>query len=140
VEIPLNSIIVSLSIAILIGIINIGSTAAFNSIVSLLVAAEFTSYLISIGCILLKRLRKEPLPPSRWSMGAFAIPVNIFAVLYIIFVFVMSFFPTSREGLTTVSMNWSSLVYVVVVGFSIILYFVHGRHVYKGPVVNIRRD
>ncbi|KAF2667151.1 amino acid transporter [Microthyrium microscopicum] len=140
VEIPLNSLLVSLSIAVLISLINIGSTAAFNSISSLLVAAEFTSYLISIGCILLKRIRKEPLPPSRWSMGAFALPINIFSVCYIIFVFVMSFFPTSKAGLNPQNMNWSSLVYAVVVGFSVVLYYVHGRHVYKGPVVKIRRD
>jgi choline transport protein len=140
VEIPLNSILVSLSIAVLIGIINIGSTAAFNSIVSLLVAAEFTAYLISIGCILLKRLRKEALPPSRWNMGRWAIPVNIFAICYILFVFIMSFFPTSRQGLTAVSMNWASLVYAAVVGLAIILYVIHGRHVYRGPVVHVRRD
>ncbi|KAF2426488.1 amino acid transporter [Tothia fuscella] len=140
VEIPLNGIFVSMAIPVILALINIGSTAAFNSIVGLLIAAEFTSYLVSIGCILLKRLRNEPLPESRWSMGKFAIPVNLFAVVYSIFIFIMSFFPVSRAGLSLVSMNWSSLVYSVIMGFSVVMYFVSGRYKYKGPVVNIRRD
>lgn len=73
-------------------------------------------------------------------MGKFAIPINMFAVAYILFIFIMSFFPVVRADLTVQSMNWSSLVYSVVIGFAVVMYFVQGRYVYKGPVVNIRRD
>ena len=138
-EIPLNAVILSLFITVVLALINIGSTAAFNSIISLLVSSLFTAYFISISCILLKRIRGEPLPPSRWSMGRFAVPVNIIAILYIVFAFVMSFFPTAKQ-VTPVSMNWSVLVWGVFVIFSIIVYFVQGRYVYKGPVVYVNKD
>ncbi|RAL63870.1 hypothetical protein DID88_003513 [Monilinia fructigena] len=58
---PIYSILVSAVISLLLALINIGSTAAFNSIVSVNVAAFFTSYMIPIVLILKKRLRKDPL-------------------------------------------------------------------------------
>ncbi|KAF2759192.1 putative GABA permease [Pseudovirgaria hyperparasitica] len=139
VAIPLHAILISMTISIAIALINIGSTAAFNSVVSLVTAADFSTYFLSIICILTKRLRGEPLLPSRWSMGKWAIPVNIFACAYLIFGMVMSFFPTSRIGLSPEGMNWSVLVYTVVVAGAAVLYLVHGRYTYRGPVVNVRR-
>ena len=129
----------SLTMTVVLALINIGSTAAFNSIVGLLVAADFTSYGLSIFCIMLKRIRGEELLPSRWSMGKLALPVNILAVAYIIFTMIMSFFPTSIVDLTPESMNWSVLVYFIVLGFALVMYFFHGQYVYKGPVVNVRK-
>ena len=137
-ELPLNAVLLSLSITVILAIINIGSTAAFNSIISLLVSSLFTAYFISISSILLKRLRGEPLPPSRWSLGRFAIPCNIIALMYITLAFVVSFFPIYKQ-VTAVSMNWSVLVWGVVIIFSTIVYIVSGRHVYKGPVVFVMK-
>jgi choline transport protein len=137
-ELPLNAVLLSLSITVILAIINIGSTAAFNSIISLLVSSLFTAYFISISCILIKRLRGEPLPPSRWSMGRFAIPCNIIALLYITLALVVSFFPIYKQ-VTAMSMNWSVLVWGVIVIFATIVYIVSGRYVYKGPVVFVMK-
>ncbi|KAI9801611.1 MAG: hypothetical protein M1825_003290 [Sarcosagium campestre] len=136
-ELPLNAVLISLTITIIIALINIGSTAAFNSVVSLLVTSLFVSYFISISCILLKRLRGEPLPPSRWSMGRAAIPMNIIALFYIAFACIMSMFPIFYK-VTPVNMNWSVLVLGFVTGLATILYFVRGRKVYEGPVTYIK--
>ena len=54
-DIPLNSVIVSFGVSILLSLINIGSTAAFNSIASLGTYALLSSYIISISCIFLKQ-------------------------------------------------------------------------------------
>jgi amino acid transporter len=138
-EIPLNAVILSLSITVILSLINIGSTVAFNSVVSLLVSSLFSSYFISIGCILLKRLRGQPLPPSRWSMGRFAIPMNFIAMSYILFAFIMSFFPPSKE-VNPSSMNWSILVWGVVIILATISYLFHGCKAYKGPVVYVNKE
>jgi choline transport protein len=138
-EIPLNAVLVSLSITILLAVINIGSTAAFNSVISLLVGSLYTGYFISISCILIKRIRGEPLPPSRWSMGKFAIPMNVLALLYITFALIMSFFPITKV-VTPASMNWSVLVWGVVLIFALIVYFINGKHIYKGPVVYVNKE
>ncbi|KAF2400463.1 amino acid transporter [Trichodelitschia bisporula] len=138
-ELPLNSVLLSLTVTIGLSLVNIGSTAAFNSIISLLVSSLFTGYFVSIGAILLKRIRGEPLPPSRWSMGRLAIPINILALLFIVLSLVISFFPLAR-GPTAQSMNWSLLVWGVIMIAATISYFVSGRHVYKGPVVYVNKD
>jgi choline transport protein len=140
IEVPLNAILLSLSVTVLLVLVNIGSTAAFNSIVSLLISSLFAGYFISIGCVFLKRLRGEPLPPSRWSMGQFTIPINAFSLLYIAFALIMSFFPTIEAGLTPRSMNWSVLVLCAVLGFAIGVYIISGRYIYRGPAVYVNRS
>ena len=62
-NIPLNAILISLVVCVLLSLINIGSTAALNAILALDLASLLCSYTISIGCLTLKRLRGEPLPP-----------------------------------------------------------------------------
>lgn len=79
-DIPLNSVVVSFVITILLSMINIGSTTAFNAIASLGVAALISSYIVSITCIYLRRWRKEPLPAARWSLGKMGGPINIFSI------------------------------------------------------------
>jgi amino acid transporter len=138
-EIPLNSVILSLSITVLLAIINIASTAAFNSVVSLLISSLFTGYFISISCILIKRLRGEPLPPSRWGMGRWTIPVNIIALAYILFAFIMSFFPIFNHP-EPINMNWSVVVWSAIMIFAIVVYGISGRKKYRGPVVYVRKD
>jgi len=61
-------------------LINIGSTAALNTIFALLTGATSFSYAVSIGCILTKRIKGEQLPPSHFTLGKFAVPCNIFAI------------------------------------------------------------
>ena len=135
-ELPLNSVIFSLGITIILGLINLGSTTAFNSVVSIQISSLFTSYFISISCILIKRLKGEPLPPSRWTMGRFAIPMNILALLYIIFVFVMTLFPVALP-VTAENMNWAVLIWGFVIIVALVSYVLHGRKVYDGPVVHV---
>jgi choline transport protein len=62
--------------------------------------------MISIGCVLLKRIRGEPLPHARWSLGRWGLPINAFAFAYSGFVMVWSCFP-SAVPVTTGSANVS---------------------------------
>ena len=135
--IPLNAVIISMTIPVVIALLNLGSSETFFAVTSLLVGALFASYFVSIACIFTKRLRGEPLPPSRWTMGRWTLPVNVLALSYILFAIVMTCFPLYRD-VTPKSMNWSSVVFSGVVVFALICYVVHGRKVYNGPVVLVR--
>lgn len=75
--IPINSILFSLSILVIIALINIGSSAALNTIIALLTGATSFSYALSISCVLIKRLSGAQLPPARFSLGKFAVPCNV---------------------------------------------------------------
>lgn len=79
-DIPLHSVIFTYIFAMLLTLINLGSAVALNIITSLGTGALVSSYIVSISCIIVKRIRNEPLLPKRWSLGRFGLPVNIFSV------------------------------------------------------------
>ena len=114
-------------------LINLGSTTAFNIVVSLTLLALLSTYMISIGCVLLKRIRKQQLPPARWSLGRWGLPINAFAFVYSALVIVFCCFPNSVP-VTTSTANWAPLVWVGVIGVAAIIYIVHGRRFYTPPV------
>lgn len=82
-DIPLNSIIVSYILAMLLSLINLGSGVALNIITSLGTGALIASYIVSISCIVVKRLRHEPMLPRRWDLGRWGLPINIISVLFL---------------------------------------------------------
>jgi choline transport protein len=128
---------VTLLFTTLLSLIIVGSTIAFNIITSLGQVGFISSYLIVIGCIFVKRLRGEVLLPSRFDLGRVGILVNGVALLFLSVAFVFCFFPSapnpSPEG-----MNWCSLIIGFVLLFSLIYYYLFGRHHYVGPVEYIK--
>ena len=106
---------------------------------SLTVGAILSSYIISISCVALRKIRKEPLPHARWSLGRAGLPCNIIAVLFLLLVYVFAFFPLASP-VTVETMNWSILLYGAVVIFSLVYFYAYGRHAYQGPVVLVNKD
>jgi hypothetical protein len=84
VPLPVNSIMASLCICVIIALLN-------------------------LGCVLWRRCYGEPLPPARWSLGRWGIPCNIVALLYSIMSTLISFFPIFN-GTGPADMNWSVFV------------------------------
>jgi choline transport protein len=130
-------------ISLLLALINFGSTAAFNAIVSVNVAAFFSSYMIPILLLLHKRLRNDPVKDyihwGPWKMGPILGPiVNVGALIYTLITMFFSFFPSTQE-ITPVTMNWSCLIFGASLMFSVAFYFVFGRHSYKWPIVDPMR-
>lgn len=136
--IPLNAILFSLSILVIIALINIGSSAALNTIIALMTGATSFSYALSISCILIKRLKGEPLPPSRFSLGKYGIACNAFAVLYIVVAAVASFFPVALP-VNAQTMNWSCLMFGAVFLIAVADYFVRGRKHYTEPARHVAK-
>ena len=102
------------TINVLLSLINIGSTIAFNVIISLGTSAMVSTYIISIGCMTLKRLRGEPVLPAPFTMGWFGLVVNAYSVLSMARIFIMTFFPQAPDP-TPAAMNWNVLMFGVVV-------------------------
>jgi len=78
-NIPLRAVLVSFCFTTFLSLINIGSDVALNAINSLAGVSVLTSYLISIGCLIWRRLYGAPLPPHEWSLGRFGLPINVAA-------------------------------------------------------------
>lgn len=88
---------VSFAVTSLLSLTNIGSTTALLAIVTLTIGSVMSSYVITIGCLLLKRIRGEPLPPHRWTLDRFGIVINIAALAFLLPVFVFAFFPLTSS-------------------------------------------
>ena len=132
-NVPDNAVFLTSVVSGAICLINLGSTTAFNIVVSLTLLALLSTYMISIGCILLKRLRKQDLPPARWSLGRWGLPVNAFAFLYSAFVIVFSSFPNQVPVMPSTA-NWAPLVWIGVLLVALAAYWFHGRTHFTAPV------
>lgn len=133
-HVPENAVYLTSACASIICLINLGSTTAFNIVASLSLMALMSTYMLSIGSVALKRIRGEPLPPARWSLGRWGLPINIFAFFYSAFAGVlMASFPNYRPVDTT-NANWAPAVWGAVLVLSIVTYLLHGRKHYTPPV------
>ncbi|KAK3317953.1 amino acid permease [Apodospora peruviana] len=139
-NIPLNSVLITFVITALLSLINIGSHAAFNAIGSMATSAILGTYIISFTCMVLRRLR-GPLPSRRWSLGKFGMAVNVGAIMFLLVVWVFTFFPIAGgEFLTLETMNWNSLMFGACMLFAVVYYFIFGKHTYTPPVMLVKRD
>lgn len=130
----------TLVITILLSLVLVGSTAAFNIILSVGNTGLFTSYIVVISTMLAKRFRRgETFPATKFSLGSFGIPINITAICFLCFVFVFLFFPAAPNP-TPADMNWGIVIYAAAILFAFGWYVVKGRHEYEGPVTYVRKD
>ncbi|PPJ52007.1 hypothetical protein CBER1_09635 [Cercospora berteroae] len=138
-HIPVNATLLTLVCTVLLSLINLGSNAAFNAILSLQLSALMASYAISITCIALKKFRDPAsLPTARWSLGKLGLPINIMATCYSIFASFWTFWPNSTP-VDAESFNWAPVIFTAVMAFAMITYVVQGRHQFDGPVALVKR-
>ncbi|KAL8786268.1 MAG: hypothetical protein Q9213_002863 [Squamulea squamosa] len=133
-NIPLNALWISFAFGIIIALINLGSSVALNAIVSLTISALLSSYILSIGCILSKRLRGEALPLSRFSLGKYGMATNIIALMFLIPFFIFCFFPTARP-VDRETMNWNIAMFGGITIFATVWYLLGGKEIYRPPVL-----
>ncbi|KAL5121435.1 hypothetical protein ACEQ8H_000506 [Pleosporales sp. CAS-2024a] len=135
IKVPLTSVAITCTVTCLLSLINIASPAVLNAILSLTVAGFFGSYLIPFSLFLHARVRTpDRVPPGPWNLGPWGVLVNAFAIVWIVLVMFFSFWPSSVPT-TSLTMNWSCLLWGAVVLFALGFWVVHGRKVYTGPVV-----
>lgn len=137
-KLPLWAIALTATVTCLLALINVGSAAAFNAIVSLVVAGWLSSYLLPVGLLLWVRItRPEEVRYGPWRLGWMAIPVNVIGLCWTVIATIFSFFPATVP-VDAVTMNYSCLLFGAVCIFAIVFYVVYGRKIYKGPVIETR--
>lgn len=128
--VPVNSVYVTLAYTCILALIIIGSTTAFNIILSVSATGLFTSYLVVIGTVLARKLRNEPFPATRFAIPrTIGIIVNLIAMCFLSVAFLFLFFPATPSP-DAATMNWGILIYGVVIIFSMLYYYFTGRHQY----------
>ncbi len=104
--VPANAVYVTLVFTCLVALIEIGSTVAFNIILSVAGTGLFTSYITCITCVLARRLRGEPLPASKFDLGWWGNVVNVLALCFLSVAFIFLFFPATPNP-SAAGMNWA---------------------------------
>ncbi|KAF8154304.1 amino acid transporter [Crassisporium funariophilum] len=129
-DVPLNAYLLSLAVQLLLGLIFLGSTAAFNAFVGVAVICLGASYAMPIA-ISLANGRKD-MEDCPFSLGRWGFAINLFAVLWTAFEIVLFSMPAVIP-VTQISMNYASVVFVGFAAISAVWYLINGRSNYQGP-------
>jgi choline transport protein len=139
-NVPLNAVLITFTITCLLSLINIGSTVAFNAIGSAALVSILSTYFISITVLIYRRFQ-GPLPPHRWDLGRFGLPINIGAVAWLMTVWVFCFFPIAVvPPVTLQTMNWNCVIYGGIIIIGLAYWLVWGRKIYTPPVFSVKRE
>ena len=135
-DVPLESLGLTILVVVVFGCIFLGSTSAFNAIISASVVALGLTYGIPVFINVLRG--RKMLPATR----AFKMPeplawfANILGVTFTILTTVLFVFPPELP-VTGTNMNYCIAAFAVVVLISVIQWIVDGRKNYTGPQVDL---
>ncbi|WZH45495.1 amino acid/polyamine transporter I [Fusarium acuminatum] len=137
-RVPTRSIVLTVFLVCALNLLNIGSTSyvAFGAITSLSSLALYISYAIAIGSIIYVRLSGSNIKLGEWNLGRFGLPINIFALVYTLYVIIFLPFPSTLP-VTPENMNYCGPVMVAVLAIAVGLWFTHARKHWTGPNLTI---
>lgn len=140
-KLPVYTICLSTVISLLLALINIGSSTAFNALTSLVVAGFYGTFIISASVLLHKRLTtpKGYIRYGPFHLGRVGVPIIITSIIYSVFGVFFSFWPSVPKP-TAVTMNWSVVVFMGTLILSMVFWAVYGRKHYKGQLVEVESD
>lgn len=150
-QVPFRAINLSVCIQVLLGLINIGSSAAFLAFVNATAVTLYITYVrgritellrlltltmtyqitpVILG--VMKRRRGEPIPYGPFQLGRFRGVINGVAIVYTLFTTFFLLWPaTAHPDAST--MNWTIVLIGGVLTFSCPWWFVDGRKSFAGP-------
>ncbi|KAK4150829.1 amino acid/polyamine transporter I [Chaetomidium leptoderma] len=135
-EVPLNALIWTAAWVIVFGCVFLGSSSAFNAIVSASVVALGVTYAIppAINCMRGRRMLPASRPfklsePVGWT-------VNLIGIIWTILTTVLFVFPPEIPT-TAMNMNYCIVAFGVILLISVVQWIFDGRKNYTGPKVDI---
>jgi choline transport protein len=130
----LNALLLVGSIVICLSLIYIASATAFNALISLQALALHVSYFFPILFILIRKIRGPTPPYGPFSMGKIGIPINTFALCYIVYVVLWMPFPQILP-VTKDNMNYAGPIFGAVVLGALAHWFLRARKTFRMPVI-----
>ncbi len=120
-------------ISALLSLIYIGSSTAFNAIISLQAMALCVSYMPPILFLAIRRIRGTAPPPGPFSLGRSGLLVNVLALAYLVFVVIWMPFPQSLP-VNGSTMNYAGPIFGAVILGAIADWFISGHKRFNVPV------
>lgn len=106
-EIPLNAFLLSTLIQVLLGLLYLGSSAAFNAFVGVAATCLGASYAMPVAINLMEGRTHVKGAPA--YLGRWGVPLNVLAVLWTLFLIVIysmpATLPVTRSSMSTPSSN-----------------------------------
>ncbi|KAK1140016.1 hypothetical protein N8T08_010925 [Aspergillus melleus] len=139
-KIPIRALFLVASCVIALSFIQIGSTAAFNAILSLSTMGLYISYLLPLIFLVIKRFTAPgEIPQGSFTMGKWGLPVNLVAILFATYFVIFLPFP-AEIPVTAENMNYAGPVLGFVMLFACGDWVVRGRHKWNGPTMKYSRE
>lgn len=142
-KIPVRALFLAVGIAFVISFIQIGSTTAFNAVLSLSSLTLYISYMVPIIFLVIRKIRAPhsiPFGPWRiWGPMWVGLCVNIFGIIYGLYIIAFLPFPSTLP-VTFVNMNYGGVVVGVVMLFALLDYVTFGRKRWLGPAKKLAED
>lgn len=134
-RIPTNALVVITIVLLLLGLLNIASTAAFGAILSLTVVSLEVSYLMPVVAMLYRRIfTPKLLTYGPWRLNpVVGIVANVVAISYILFITAFLLLPAAMP-VTALNMNYASAVIGAVLIFATVDWVARGRFCYTGAL------
>ncbi|KAF2402329.1 amino acid transporter [Trichodelitschia bisporula] len=128
---PVNAVWLVVTFCSCLNLIGIGSTQTIVAIFNITAPALDLSY---IAVIVAHRVYENTVPfiEGPYTMGRWSRPVNTVAVVWVLFISVVLFFPPVRP-ITATNMNYAVCVAGVIALVSMTWWFVSAKHKYTGP-------
>ena len=133
-QIPVRMVVLISILEALLGLLYLGSTTAFNAVLSMSILGMYTSYLLPIIFMLVQRRRKTTsIPRGVLRLGRIGGCItNIVSVFWLIFAMIFSTFP-SYEPVNAQNMNYSVVVMSGWLVCGVVYYYNGGSRRYVEP-------
>ncbi|WRT64944.1 uncharacterized protein IL334_001884 [Kwoniella shivajii] len=135
--IPINSLILSTIVCALLGLIYLGSDAAFNAFTGVATICLGCSYAFPVLCSLLRG--RKIVKDAPYSLGKAGFAINVITVVWISFSIILFCMPTAIPVTDPSSMNYASVVFAGFSSIAAIWYAVNARKHYHGPTLSAVR-
>lgn len=126
---PVPAVWLYVALCITVNLIGLGSHILMAAIFNVCAVALNWSYCIPILCKLIYPTRFEK---GAWSLGMFGTFMNVYSIIWNVFLSVIFMLPTVRP-VTTDNMNYASVVLAVTLLISVIYWYLRGKRYYTGP-------
>ncbi|CDS13967.1 hypothetical protein LRAMOSA06140 [Lichtheimia ramosa] len=127
---PIYAVWGNILFAVIVGLLSIINSTAYNAIVSVNTIASSLAYLVPIFMRLTVARKKFQRGP--FHLGPFSPVINIISCLWIIFTSALFLCPTEAP-VTALNMNYACAPLAFVLGGSVIYYYAYARKYFHGP-------
>lgn len=128
---PLYSVWAVVIACCLMNLVGLGSTQTINGIYGVTAPAMDISYIAVIGARMYYE-KDHPIAKGPFQLGKLQKPVNIIAIIWVLFISVILFFPPTYP-VTALNMNYAVAIAGFIALFAISWWYLQARRFYTGP-------